>query len=104
MTGSPELKRYVLDVGGGSYPMDHIVLDISIPSHKRQEVEYVIGDACYLPSRSNSFSTIVRHGAVNFFTSDTCFLNEVRRILTNKGFIILSILTYCSLMINFFTI
>jgi ubiquinone/menaquinone biosynthesis C-methylase UbiE len=102
MPDFPELNGYVLDVGGGSHPMGHIVLDISMPSHKRQEVEYVIGDACHLPFRSNSFSTIVSHGAINFFPDDTRFLNEVRRVLTNKGFIILSALTYYSFMINFF--
>jgi SAM-dependent methyltransferase len=102
MTNFPDLKRYVLDVGGGSYPVGHIVLDISIPSHKRQEVEYVIGDACHLPFRSNSFSIIVSHGAINFFPDEIRFLNEVRRVLTNKGFLILSALTYYSFMINFF--
>jgi SAM-dependent methyltransferase len=102
MTNFPDLKRYVLDVGGGSYPVGHIVLDISIPSHKRQEVEYVIGDACHLPFRSNSFSIIVSHGAINFFPNEMRFLNEVRRVLTNKGFLILSALTYYSFMINFF--
>ena len=102
MTNFPDLKRYVLDVGGGSYPVGHIVLDISIPSHKRQEVEYVIGDACHLPFRSNSFSTIVSYGAINFFSNDIRFLEEVRRVLTNEGFLILSALTYYSLIINFF--
>jgi SAM-dependent methyltransferase len=102
MTDFPELKRYVLDVGGGSNPVGHIVLDISIPSHKRQEVEYVIGDACYLPFRSNSFSIIVSHGAINFFQNEMYFLKEVRRVLANKGFLILSALTYYSFMINFF--
>jgi len=97
-----ELKEYVLDVGGGNIPRGHIVLDISMPSHRLQHVEYVIGDACHLPFRSNSFSIIVSHGAINFFPNDMRFLNEVRRVLTNKGFLILSALTYYSFMINFF--
>jgi ubiquinone/menaquinone biosynthesis C-methylase UbiE len=96
-----EMKEYVLDVGGGNIPRGHIVLDISMPSLRLQHVEYVIGDACHLPFRSNSFSTIVSHGAINFFTNDMCFLEEVRRVLTNEGFLILSALTYYSLMINF---
>ena len=97
-----ELKEYVLDVGGGNIPRGHIVLDISMPSHRLQHVDYVIGDACHLPFRSNSFSIIVSHGAINFFPNDMRFLNEVRRVLTNKGFLILSALTYYSFMINFF--
>jgi SAM-dependent methyltransferase len=96
-----ELKDYVLDVGGGNFPRGHIVLDISMPSRRLQHVEYVIGDACHLPFRSNSFSTIVSYGAINFFSNDIRFLEEVRRILTNEGFLILSALTYYSLMINF---
>jgi ubiquinone/menaquinone biosynthesis C-methylase UbiE len=99
-----ELKEYVLDGGGGNIPRGHIVLDFSMPSHRLQHVEYVIGDACHLPFRSNSFSTIVSYGAINFFSNDMRFLEEVRRILTNKGFLILSALTYYSLIINFFTI
>jgi SAM-dependent methyltransferase len=97
-----ELKEYVLDVGGNNIPRGHIVLDISMPSHRLQHVEYVIGDACHLPFRSNSFSTIVSYGAINFFSNDMRFLEEVRRILTNKGLLILSALTYYSLIINFF--
>jgi ubiquinone/menaquinone biosynthesis C-methylase UbiE len=95
------LKKYVLDVGGGYFPRGQIVLDISMPSHRIQQVEYVLGDACHLPFRSNSFSTIVSHGAINFFSNDMHFLEEVRRVLTNEGFLILSALTYYSLMINF---
>jgi SAM-dependent methyltransferase len=97
-----ELKEYVLDVGGGNFPRGQIVLDINMPSHRLQQVEYVIGDACHLPFRSNSFSTIVSYGAINFFSNDMRFLEEVRKILTNKGFLILSALTYYSLIINFF--
>jgi SAM-dependent methyltransferase len=97
-----ELKEYVLDVGGGNIPRGHIVLDISMPSHRLQHVEYVIGDACHLPFRSNSFSIIVSHGSINFFPNEMHFLNEVRRVLTNKGFLILSALTYYSFMINLF--
>jgi SAM-dependent methyltransferase len=97
-----ELKDYVLDVGGGNIPRGHIVLDISMPSLRLQHVEYVIGDACHLPFRSNSFSKIVSYGAINYFSNDMCFLEEVRRILVNKGFLILSAFTYYSLIINFF--
>ncbi|MFZ8788938.1 MAG: class I SAM-dependent methyltransferase [Acidilobaceae archaeon] len=73
-----------------------------MPSRRLQHVEYVIGDACHLPFRSNSFSTIVSYGAINFFSNDIRFLEEVRRVLTNEGFLILSALTYYSLIINFF--
>jgi hypothetical protein len=48
--------NYILDVGGGNFPRGQVVLDISVPL-RRLQVEYVIGDACYLPFRSNSLST-----------------------------------------------
>jgi SAM-dependent methyltransferase len=99
----PGLK-YVLDVGGGNFPRGQIVLDIIMPSHRLQQVEYVIGDACHLPFRSNSFSTIVSYGAINYFSNDVRFLEEVGRILTIEGVLILSAYTYYSLMINLFYI
>jgi SAM-dependent methyltransferase len=91
--------NYVLDVGGGNFPRGQIVLDISVPS-RRLQVEYVIGDACYLPFRSNSFSTIVSYGAVNYFSNDIRFLEEAKIVLINGGIIILSALAYYSLMVN----
>jgi SAM-dependent methyltransferase len=92
---------FTLDVGGGSFPKGQIVLDISVPS-RRLQVEYVIGDACYLPFRSNSFSTVVSYGAINYFSNDTRFLKEVIKVLKNKGILFLSAITYYSLVVNFF--
>jgi len=91
--------NHILDVGGGNFPKGQVVLDISVPS-RRLQVEYVIGDACHLPFRSNSFSTIVSYGAVNYFSNDIRFLEEAKRVLINGGIIILSAITYYSLMVN----
>jgi SAM-dependent methyltransferase len=93
---------HILDVGGGNYPRGQIVLDIIIPPHRLQQVEYVIGDACHPPFRSNSFSTIVSYGAINYFPNDMRFLDEVGRLLKNRGVLILSAYTYYSLVMNFF--
>jgi SAM-dependent methyltransferase len=93
--------NHILDVGGGNFPRGQVVLDISVPS-RRLQVEYVIGDACYLPFRSNSFSTIVSYGAVNYFSNDIRFVEEAKRVLKNGGILILSAITYYSLMINLF--
>jgi ubiquinone/menaquinone biosynthesis C-methylase UbiE len=93
---------HILDVGGGYFPRGQIVLDINMPPHRKPPFEYVLGDACHLPFRSNSFSTIVSHGEIIFFSNEMRFLEEVRRVLTNKGFLILSALTYYSSIINFF--
>jgi ubiquinone/menaquinone biosynthesis C-methylase UbiE len=78
--------NHILDVGGGNFPRGQVVLDISVPS-RRLQVEYVIGDACCLPFRSNSFSTILSYGAVNYFSNDIRFLEEAKRVLINGGII-----------------
>jgi ubiquinone/menaquinone biosynthesis C-methylase UbiE len=93
--------NYVLDVGGGNFPRGQIVLDISVPS-RRLQVKYVTGDACHLPFRSNSFSTIVSYGAINYFSNDMRFLEEAGRVLTNEGVLILSAYTHYSFAINLF--
>jgi len=90
---------YVLDVGGGSYPRGRVVLDVRLPSC-RLEADYVIGDAFYLPFRSNSFSVVVCYGAINHFPSDNRFLKEVRHVLKNRGILLLSGYTYFGFAIS----
>jgi ubiquinone/menaquinone biosynthesis C-methylase UbiE len=90
---------YVLDVGGGEQPCGDVVLDITPPINKLN-VEYVVGDACNLPFRPNSFSKVVSYGSLNYFSDDVKFFKEVSRVLKIEGFIIVSALTYYSFLIN----
>jgi SAM-dependent methyltransferase len=47
-----------------------------------------------------SLSTIVSYGAVNYFSNDIRFLEEAKKVLVNGGILILSAITYYSLMMN----
>jgi ubiquinone/menaquinone biosynthesis C-methylase UbiE len=91
---------YVLDVGGGEHPCGDVVLDIIPPINKLNNVEYVVGDACNLPFRSNSFSKVISYGSLNYFSDDIKFFREVSRVLRIEGFVVISVFTYYSFLIN----
>jgi len=91
---------YTLDVGGGAYPRAQVVLDIHPPVSK-PNADYVVGDACHFPFRSNSFKIVVSYGAVNYFSNDAKFLEEVKRVLRSDGILILSSLTNYCMMLSF---
>jgi ubiquinone/menaquinone biosynthesis C-methylase UbiE len=90
---------YVLDVGGGEHPCGDVVLDIT-PLISKLNVEYVVGDACNLPFRSNSFSKVVSYGSLNYFSDDVKFFKEVSRVLKIEGLVVVSAFTYYSFLIN----
>jgi ubiquinone/menaquinone biosynthesis C-methylase UbiE len=90
---------YVLDVGGGRNPCGNVVLDI-LPQTGKFDVDYVVGDACNLPFRSNCFSKVVSYGSLNYFSDDVKFFKEVFRVLKIEGLVVVSALTYYSFLIN----
>jgi SAM-dependent methyltransferase len=90
---------YVLDVGGGEHPCGDVVLDITLPISKLN-VEYVVGDACNLPFRSNSFSKVVSYGSLNYFSDDVKFFKEVVKVLKEEGLIVISVFSYYSFLVN----
>jgi ubiquinone/menaquinone biosynthesis C-methylase UbiE len=90
---------YVLDVGGGRNPCGNVVLDI-LPQTGKFDVDYVVGDACNLPFRSNCFSKVVSYGSLNYFSDDVKFFKEVSRVLKEEGFVVVSVYTYYSFLVN----
>jgi len=90
----------ILDIGGGDHPCGDIVIDLVSPS-KTSGVDYVVGDACYLPFRSNVFLRVVSYGALNYFFDDGMFFKEVARIMKRDGILLLSAFSYYSFFVNF---
>jgi SAM-dependent methyltransferase len=94
---------YVLDVGAGELPRGDVALDIS-PPRNRVAADYVVGDACHLPFRSNAFRKVLSYGALNFFLSDVKFFEEVARTLKRGHLIVVSAVTYYSLVVSFLSL
>jgi SAM-dependent methyltransferase len=101
--GNDDEDSYVLDIGAGESPRGDVALDIS-PPRNRVAVDYVVGDACHLPFRSNAFHKVLSYGALNYFSSDAKLLEEVARILKKGHLIVVSALTYYSLVVSFLSL
>jgi SAM-dependent methyltransferase len=90
---------YVLDVGAGQWPRGSVALDIS-PPRGRVTADYVVGDACHLPFRSNAFRKVLSYGALNFFPSDVKFFAEAARVLKKGCLIVISACTHYDLTMS----
>jgi len=88
----------ILEVGPGTgrsygfnpsieYSIEYVVfLDIEPPSiEARKHGTWVIGDAQYLPFRSNAFSKIIAHHVLEHLRDPDMFLGEAYRVLKPKG-------------------
>lgn len=91
--GNDDEDGYVLDIGAGESPRGDIALDIS-PPPSRVAADYVVGDACHLPFRSNAFHKVLSYGVLNYFSSDVKLFEEVARILKKGHLFVVSVYTY----------
>jgi SAM-dependent methyltransferase len=90
--GNDDEDGYVLDIGAGEFPRGDVALDVS-PPRNRVAVDYVVGDACHLPFRSNVFHKVLSYGALNYFSSDVKLFEEVARVLKKGHLFVVSVYT-----------